>query len=125
MSTTQQPDVLIAVSSVAAAEVKKFMEAEGVDAGRRRPSRQRAAGWLQRLQVRPAHRGRSRPMTTSSSTQDGCAGVRRSVLGAVPERRARSTTCRRCRDPASRSRIRTRRAAAAAAARSPRNALTR
>lgn len=30
MSTTQQPDVLIAVSSVAAAEVKKFMDAEGV-----------------------------------------------------------------------------------------------
>ena len=30
MSTTQQPDLMIAVSSVAATEVKKFMDAEGV-----------------------------------------------------------------------------------------------
>ncbi|MEW5917577.1 MAG: iron-sulfur cluster insertion protein ErpA [Gemmatimonadota bacterium] len=30
MSTTQQPDLMIAVSSNAAAEVKKFMAAEGV-----------------------------------------------------------------------------------------------
>ncbi len=32
MSTTQQPDVLIAVTPVAAAEVKRFMDAEGVPA---------------------------------------------------------------------------------------------
>ena len=30
MSTTQQPDVMVVVSSVAAIEVKKFMDAEGV-----------------------------------------------------------------------------------------------
>ena len=30
MSTTQQPDVMVAVTEVAAAEVKKFMDAEGV-----------------------------------------------------------------------------------------------
>ncbi len=30
MSTTQQPDVMVVVSSVAAVEVKKFMDAEGV-----------------------------------------------------------------------------------------------
>ena len=30
MSTTQQPDVMVIVSSVAAIEVKKFMDAEGV-----------------------------------------------------------------------------------------------
>jgi iron-sulfur cluster assembly accessory protein len=31
MSTTQQPDVLLTVTSVAGAEVKKFMSQEGVD----------------------------------------------------------------------------------------------
>lgn len=30
MSTTQQPDVMVIVSSVAATEVKKFMDVEGV-----------------------------------------------------------------------------------------------
>jgi iron-sulfur cluster assembly accessory protein len=30
VSTTQQPDVMVVVSSVAATEVKKFMDAEGV-----------------------------------------------------------------------------------------------
>ena len=30
MSTTQQPDIAVTVSPVAAAEVKKFMDAEGV-----------------------------------------------------------------------------------------------
>ena len=31
MSTTQTPDVVVTVTPVASAEVKKFMEAEGVD----------------------------------------------------------------------------------------------
>lgn len=34
MSTAQQPDVLLTVTSVAAAEVHKFMQAEGVDPAR-------------------------------------------------------------------------------------------
>ena len=92
---------------------------KGVDPASRRPARQRAARRLQRLQVRPAHRGSRRPKTTSSSTR---ASYRVFVdpfsaqyISGVIDRLRR----RRCRAPASPSRTRTPRAAAAAAARSP------
>ena len=92
-------------------------------AGRRRsrrgrPARERAARRLQRLQVRPPHRGRRR--RGRPRRRPG----RATACSSIPSPRSTSaasssTTRRRCRAPASPSRIRTPPAAAAAAAPSP------
>ena len=86
MSTMNQPEVLVTITPVAGAEVKKFMAAGKRRSGQGRPARQRPARRLQRLQVRPADRRRSRGRRPHRRP-GRLARVRRSVLGTVPERR--------------------------------------
>ena len=58
MSTMNQPEVLVTITAAASAEVKKFMEAGSRRPREGRPACERSARRLQRLQVRPPHRGR-------------------------------------------------------------------
>ena len=78
MSTLQEPEVAVVVTSGATTEVKRFMEAEGVspDVGGLRVSVQ--PGGCSGFKYGLLDRGRSRRKTTSSSsrTAGACSSIR-------------------------------------------------
>ena len=86
MSTMNQPEVMVEITSAAATEVMKFIDQEGVDPAKGGLRVSVSARRMQRLQVRPADRGRGR-RRRSHRRSGRLARVRRSVLGTVSERR--------------------------------------